>query len=79
MGRKKKKPDDAAAAAVAALAPANGNPVATFNTSMGEFRAEIFVDRVPRTASNFIDLAQAGFYDGLHFHRVIPGFMNQFG
>ena len=28
--------------------------------------------QVPRTASNFIDLAQSGFYDGLHFHRVIP-------
>ena len=49
------------------------NPVATFNTSMGSFRAEIYLDRVPRTASNFIDLAQSGFYNGLHFHRVIPG------
>jgi cyclophilin family peptidyl-prolyl cis-trans isomerase len=76
MGRKKKpKAEDAAAAPAA---PSN-NPVATFDTSMGSFRAEIFADRVPRTASNFIDLAQSGFYDGLHFHRVIPGFMNQFG
>ena len=39
----------------------------------------IFLDRVPRTASNFIDLAQSGFYDGVHFHRVIPNFMVQFG
>lgn len=31
------------------------------------------------SASNFIDLAKHGFYDGLHFHRVIDGFMNQFG
>jgi cyclophilin family peptidyl-prolyl cis-trans isomerase len=46
---------------------------------MGSFRAELFLDRVPRTASSFIDLAQSGFYNGLHFHRVIPGFMNQFG
>merc|ERR1712194_951298 len=30
-------------------------------------------------ASNFIDLAQSGFYNGIHFHRVIPGFMDQFG
>merc|ERR1739849_69709 len=36
-------------------------------------------DRVPITASNFIDLAQSGFYNGIHFHRVIPGFMDQFG
>merc|ERR1712137_1502795 len=46
---------------------------------MGDFSAEIYLDRVPRTASNFIDLVNTGFYTGLHFHRVIPGFMNQFG
>lgn len=37
------------------------------------------MDRVPRTVSNFIDLAQSGFYNDLHFHRCIRGFMNQFG
>jgi len=46
---------------------------------MGSFVAEIYLDRVPITASNFIDLCQTGFYNGIHFHRVIPGFMNQFG
>ena len=46
---------------------------------MGTFKLEIFLDRVPITASNFIDLAQSGFYNGIHFHRVIPGFMAQFG
>merc|ERR1712039_774990 len=40
---------------------------------------EVFLDRVPITASNFIDLCESGFYNGLHFHRVIPGFMDQFG
>merc|ERR1711988_466992 len=50
-----------------------------FDTTMGSFKAEIYLDRVPRTASNFIDLAQSGFYNGVHFHRVIPGFMDQFG
>merc|ERR1711924_282579 len=40
---------------------------------------EIYLDRVPITASNFIDLCQSGFYEGVHFHRVIPGFMDQFG
>ena len=34
---------------------------------------------MPITCSNFIDLAQTGFYEGVHFHRVIPNFMNQFG
>jgi len=55
------------------------NPTATFETTEGSFTAEIYMDRVPRTASSFIDLCQSGFYEGLHFHRVIPGFMNQFG
>ncbi|CAE7320570.1 rotA [Symbiodinium natans] len=55
------------------------NPVAVLDTSLGVIEAEIFLDRVPRTASNFIDLAQSGFYDGVHFHRVIPNFMIQFG
>jgi len=55
------------------------NPTATFNTTLGSFKAEIFLDRMPSTATNFIDLAKSGFYDGLHFHRVIQGFMIQFG
>merc|ERR1740133_962268 len=55
------------------------NPVATLSTSLGDIEAEIFLDRVPITASSFIDLCQSGFYEGVHFHRVIPGFMNQFG
>ena len=55
------------------------NPVATFDTSEGTFKAEIFVDKMPVTSKNFIDLAKSGFYDGLHFHRVIDGFMLQFG
>lgn len=55
------------------------NPVARFETSLGTFTAEIFVDKMPTTAQNFIDLAQSGFYDGLHFHRVISNFMIQFG
>ena len=36
------------------------NPVATFKTSVGQFSAEIYLDRVPITASNFIDLCQTG-------------------
>jgi cyclophilin family peptidyl-prolyl cis-trans isomerase len=55
------------------------NPTAVFDTSLGSFRAEIYLDKMPITAKNFIDLAESGFYDGLHFHRVIRGFMCQFG
>uniref|UniRef100_A0A0G4HT71 Peptidyl-prolyl cis-trans isomerase n=1 Tax=Chromera velia CCMP2878 TaxID=1169474 RepID=A0A0G4HT71_9ALVE len=55
------------------------NPTATFETTMGNFTAEVFLDKMPYTASNFIDLAKTGFYNGLTFHRVIDGFMAQFG
>src|SRR5579871_1056126 len=55
------------------------NPTATCETSLGTFTVELFVDKMPNTANNFIKLAKAGFYDGLHFHRVIQGFMVQFG
>lgn len=55
------------------------NPTATFETSLGTFKAEIFRTEMPITAGNFIKLAQSGFYDGLHFHRVIKDFMVQFG
>lgn len=55
------------------------NPTAQFETSLGNFKAEIFLDKMPTTARNFLDLAKNGFYDGLHFHRVIKGFMIQFG
>ncbi len=55
------------------------NPTATFETSQGTFTAEIFVDQMPITAGNFIALVKRGFYDGLHFHRVIKDFMVQFG
>jgi cyclophilin family peptidyl-prolyl cis-trans isomerase len=55
------------------------NPTATFDTSLGSFTAEIYLDKMPITAKNFIDLSKSGFYDGLHFHRVIKNFMIQFG
>lgn len=55
------------------------NPTATFETSLGTFKAELFVDKMPNTAANFLRLAKEGFYDGLHFHRVINNFMIQFG
>jgi len=63
----------------ARISPNPENPIAVFECTKGTFKAEIYLDRVPRTASNFIDLAQSGFYNGIHFHRVIPGFMCQFG
>jgi len=55
------------------------NPTATFETSLGTFTAEIYQDKMPITAGNFVKLAQQGFYDGLHFHRIIKDFMIQGG
>jgi len=55
------------------------NPTAECETSLGTFKLELFQDKMPITANNFIKLAKDGFYDGLHFHRVIEGFMCQFG
>ena len=55
------------------------NPTATLETSLGNVEIELFTDLMPTTAGNFIELAKSGFYDGLHFHRVINGFMIQFG
>ncbi len=55
------------------------NPIAKFETTMGNFEAEIYLEQMPITAGNFIRLVNEGFYDGLHFHRVIKDFMCQFG
>jgi len=55
------------------------NPTAVLETSLGSFTVELFTDKMPITAGNFVKLAKGGFYDGLHFHRVISGFMCQFG
>ena len=55
------------------------NPIAVFDTSMGEFKVELYLDKVPITAGNFIDLANEEYYDGVIFHRVIEDFMIQGG
>jgi peptidylprolyl isomerase len=55
------------------------NPVAQFDTTLGSFSAEIYLEQMPITGKNFVDLANSGFYNGLHFHRVIDNFMLQFG
>ncbi len=45
----------------------------------GEFTIELFAQDAPITVDNFVKLARDGFYDGVTFHRVIPGFMAQGG
>jgi cyclophilin family peptidyl-prolyl cis-trans isomerase len=55
------------------------NPTATFRTTQGDIRIELFRDKAPKTVENFVTLVKKGFYNGLTFHRVIPGFMIQGG
>lgn len=55
------------------------NPIVTFETNQGTIKAELFPEVAPNTVNNFISLVKHGFYDGLIFHRVIPGFMIQGG
>ena len=50
-----------------------------FTTNKGVFVAQMFEEKAPQTAKNFIELTEKGFYDGLIFHRVIDGFMIQGG
>lgn len=52
---------------------------ASLQTSMGSITAELFAAEAPVTTNNFVFLARQGFYDGLTFHRVIPGFVIQGG
>jgi cyclophilin family peptidyl-prolyl cis-trans isomerase len=52
---------------------------AMIETSMGSITAELFPAEAPLTTNNFVFLAKQGFYDGLTFHRVIPGFVIQGG
>lgn len=55
------------------------NRVATVETNKGIIKFELYEDKTPITTSNFIQLAESGFYDGLTFHRVVPNFVVQGG
>ena len=56
------------------------NPIVTFvMENGGTFKAELYPDVAPQSVNNFVSLVSKGFYNGLIFHRVIPGFMIQGG
>jgi cyclophilin family peptidyl-prolyl cis-trans isomerase len=61
------------------MAESEKNPVVTMSTNMGDIRIQLDGDKAPITTKNFLDYVNAGHYDGLIFHRVIPGFMIQGG
>ena len=54
-------------------------PTATIETDMGTIEVELFDDVAPGHVENFLKLARDGYYDGLGFHRIIPGFVIQGG
>lgn len=56
------------------------NPIVTITMASGAIiKAELYPEKAPNTVNNFISLANKGFYNGLIFHRVIPGFVIQGG
>ena len=65
-----------ASSALSALA---ANPMVELKTSQGDIVVEVFADKAPKSADNFIQYVKDGFYNGTVFHRVIDGFMVQGG
>lgn len=59
--------------------PVKGDHIATLTTSKGVIKIKFFPQYAPETVKNFEELSKKGFYNGLTFHRVIPGFMIQGG
>ncbi len=58
---------------------AQDNPVVIMDTNKGVIKIELWADKAPITVENFLRYTDNGFFDGLIFHRVIPGFMIQGG
>ena len=65
-----------ASSALSALA---ANPMVELKTTQGDIVVEVFADKAPKSADNFIQYVKDGFYNGTVFHRVIDGFMIQGG
>ena len=57
----------------------NNNNTATIETTQGPIKVEFYPDVAPNHVKNFQDLARKGFYDGIVFHRIVPGFVIQAG
>lgn len=57
----------------------NGDEIAVFNTSKGQIRVKLAGKDAPIHVANFVELADKGFYNGVKFHRYVPGFVIQGG
>ena len=56
-----------------------GGPHVLIETDRGKLTLELYPDAAPRTVTRFVELVKKGFYNGLTFHRVVPGFVVQGG
>ncbi len=59
--------------------PKDGDDVAILDTDAGKIVVGFMKDKAPKTVENFMKLSKEGFYNGVKFHRTVPGFMIQFG
>jgi peptidyl-prolyl cis-trans isomerase A (cyclophilin A) len=59
--------------------PAADNPTVVVHTSQGDITMQLFADKSPKSAANFLRYVHEGFYAGTVFHRVIPGYLIQGG
>ncbi len=73
------KPPTATPLASAPASPSGDGTKAVLQTTAGTITIELFTNSAPVAAQNFANLVSAGFYDGVPFHRIIPGFMIQGG
>lgn len=72
-------PPDATPLANPPAAPAGNGTRATIETRLGNIVMELYTDSSPVAAQNFINLADAGYFDGIVFHRIVPDFVIQGG
>lgn len=73
------KPAQATDQQPAPAAPAKGKPVVVIETSMGNIKIELYPDKAPKSAENFLKYTKDGYFKETIFHRVMPGFVIQGG
>ena len=64
---------------VSSLSLAQDNPIVVIQTNKGAITVELWADKAPISVENFLRYTDSNFFDGMVFHRVIPGFMIQGG
>ena len=64
---------------VSSLSLAQDNPIVVIQTNKGAITVELWADKAPISVENFLRYTDNSFFDGMVFHRVIPGFMIQGG